>query len=490
MSDSIRLGATALAIIALSFAQLACGGAGDGNPGVTNPPPKTPTLGSLVVLLEPRGNGRDADGFSATLDASPARALTYDAAAVSFDSLSSGDHTVRIAGIAPQCSASTDSVTHTVKAGATDTVAVGMTCLGGFAYIYDTDSITTEIAYLTEDGRTIQLTSGPDLKFIYSWSPDGTRLLYEQITNNQFHIGSVRADGTDQKILAFGAGNEFTPRWSPDGTHIAFVKGDSTGIYVAISDPDGANEHALAGTSPLDIDPTWSADGSRLYFGCYRYGRLYDLCTAALDGSDLRSIRSTTLEPIVTPCAPGCAGAMTHFAASPDGSKIAFLLQDSGPSQHIWAASPDGTGAISLSGNTPSYDARWSPSGDRMLLTITDGGPGYALATVKADGSSYRQIVSYADSISAGSWSPDGTVIAYDDDKTRQIGVMNADGSSRRLITYQGLPKYTPTWNPKARAVGALSADRARPASPRVEQLPVLSGLRAQILRGRLHPRP
>ena len=492
MFDSTRLRTTAVAIVSLSLGQLACGGAaGDSTPGVTNPPPKTPTTGTLVVVLQPRGNGRDADGFSATLDATPARALTYDATAVTYDSLSPGDHTVRIAGIAPQCSASADSITHTTKAGATDTVIVGMTCLGGFAYIQDVDSNTTDLAYLTEDGRTIQLTSGPDLKFIESWSPDGTRLLYSQLENGRAHLHSVRADGTDPRTLTSGSGNEYRPQWSPDGMHIAYMKGDSTGIYIAISDPDGANVHPLTGTSPLDFDVTWSSDGSRLYFGCDRFGRSHDLCTAALDGSDLRAIRYAALEPIVTPCSPGCAGTLMYFTASPDGSRIAFELLTSGggvPSYRVWAASLDGSSAIPLSGNTLSFAGRWSPSGDRMLLNISDGAGGYALATVNRDGSSYRQITSSDDAISAGDWSPDGTVIAYVD-RTRQIGAMNTDGTNRRVIT-SGPPKGLPTWNPKAPAVGSLSSDRARTSSPRLEQLPILPRLRPEILRRRLHPRP
>ena len=490
MFDSSRLRATAVAVVSLSLAQLACGAAGEGAPTGTNPPSNTPTTGTLVVLLQPLGNGRDADGFTATIDGASARTLASDATAVTYASLSPGDHTVRIAGIAPQCSTSTDNVTHTTKAGATDTVTVAMTCLGGIAYLEFIDDTRTDIVYLTEDGRTIQLTNEPGLRFIESWSPDGTRLLYSQFESDHFHLHSVRADGTDPKTLTSGSGNESAPQWSPDGMHIAYQQGDPTGIYIAISDADGTNVHPLAGTSPFDLDPTWSADGSRLYFGCDRFDRRHDLCTAALDGSDLRAIQFPSLDPVVTPCTPFCKSIMSHFAAAPGDGRISFEVLGGGELQRVWVAALDGTSAIPLSGTTTSFAGRWSPSGDRMLLNITDDNNRFALATVKPDGSSYLQITSYDDAMTSGDWSPDGKVIVYANESTGQIGVMNADGSGRRLITAGQFRTAAPTWNPKARAVGTLSGDLIRTSASRMKQFSMLSPLRREMLRSRFRANP
>src|SRR5215212_5170333 len=186
MLDLIRRRTKLLAAGSLALAQLACAA---GEP--TQPP--GPTTGSLVIVLQARGNGRDADGFVTTLDRAPGRALTYDGMVV-YDSLPPGEHLVRIDGTAPHCRATADSAIRTVTAGVADTVAFEMTCLGGFAYHQYVDTSRSDLAYLTEDGRTIQLTNGPDLKFIEAWSPDGTRLLYTRFENGQFHLYSVRAD--------------------------------------------------------------------------------------------------------------------------------------------------------------------------------------------------------------------------------------------------------------------------------------------------------
>jgi Tol biopolymer transport system component len=228
-----------------------------------------------------------------------------------------------------------------------------------------------------------------------------------------------------------------------------------------------------------------------LYFGCDRFGRAYELCTAALDGSDLRAIRSASLDSLETPCAPLCKTLVMHFAIAPGGNKIAFEVLDAGTGgepQRVWTASLDGTSAVPLSGSTTSFGGEWSPSGDRMLLSIAQGPDQFALATVKADGSSYRQITTYADSIQQGAWSPDGKTIAYVDIRKGQIGLMNADGSGRQLITRGMTFDFFPVWNPKARSPGALASARA--PSSRVEQLTVLPRLRPEVLRRSLHPRP
>jgi hypothetical protein len=123
-----------------------------------------------------------------------------------------------------------------------------------------------------------------------------------------------------------------------------------------------------------------------------------------------------------------------------------------------------------------------------MLLHIAEGTDRFALATVKADGTGYRQITGFDANLQSGAWSPDGKSIAYVDATVGQIGVMNADGTDRQLITHGMAVSFLPVWNPKARAPGSFSGYRA--ASSHVEQLSKLPRLRPEILRRSLHPRP
>jgi Tol biopolymer transport system component len=449
--------------------QSACGGAAapilpeGGAPGGS--------VGAIVVKVEGLGNSQDADGFTAWLDGSAQRTLSYGQS-VRYESLRPGDHVVRVADVAPHCKASRDSVTERVRAGTTDTLQIEMTCLGGVAYHEYVSDGWYDIVYLNEQGRRIHLATEPGMKFIAAWSPDGDRLLYEHVDGNGgSHLYSVRSDGTDRRELTSGSGTEHRPRWSPDGSRVAFAKHDystSQSRWIVTMNPDASDPRVLIDTLGFDLDPVWSTDGTRLYFGCNRFGRAADLCSAATDGSDLRSIRYPETEPFATSCGALCPIAPDHFETSPDGSRILFEIFETqqGP-QTVWIGQLDGSSATSASGATTSFAGRWSPSGDRVLLGVFDGTSNFALATVNRDGTGYRRITDFADNDEGGTWSPDGALIAFDgfESGAQQLWVMNADGTGRHQLTDGSLPSFAPLWNPKARPPQRVVASSS-PASP------------------------
>lgn len=149
--------------------------------------------------------------------------------------------------------------------------------------------------YLTEaDGSNpVNLTNHPSVDRYGSWSPDGTRLLFEsnrsgnyelyvmdmttkevtKLTDNEYQdmhgdwsinneivfasnrdgdreLFVMNADGSNQRQITFNEDNDVMPSWSPDGTVIAFSsyrfgKKDKGDIFVI--DPDGNNELLLTG---------------------------------------------------------------------------------------------------------------------------------------------------------------------------------------------------------------------------------------------------
>ena len=460
----------------LCLAQLACSAdAVTTDPPKQAPPDTTPKTGSLVVKIDEHGNGRDADGVMVSLDGAPVRVLSEDAP-LTFDSLAVGQHSLRLARPAPQCVSTTDSAFATVHALATDTVHIAMTCLGGIAYHAFIPPQEYDIKYLGEDGRTTTVVGGPGIKFISGWSPDGSRLAYRVLSGNYFSSYTVRLDGTDaHKIstaLQNGGGS-----WSPDGSHVAFWETDYASRYtswITMSDPAGSSQRVLVDKLAEDIDPVWSADGSHMFFACGRFTRSYDLCTAAIDGTGLQKLRYPELEAL---CAGGCSSSVTHPQASPDGRAVSFLVFEPAPNgmERVWIGKPDGSSAVAASGTTRSFDHRWSPKGDRLLLSLWDGGTSYTLGTVDRDGKNFRQLGSFSDGDEQASWSPDGALIAFDNSKGdgQQIWVMNADGTSRYKIT-AGVPeKFAPLWNPKAHPFGVLTGGGSlhvdsRGASPSV----------------------
>ena len=117
--------------------------------------------------------------------------------------------------------------------------------------------------------------------------------------------------------------------------------------------------------------PDWSPDGTRIAFDA-ETGRGYEIWAVDADG--------TNAEPIVrrsTDCAISC-GDVAEPAWSPDGSKIAFVRYQLGPSGLEAAvievqdvASGDRRVVFRAPSKTALDDPRWSRDGQSIVFTMT-----------------------------------------------------------------------------------------------------------------------
>jgi Tol biopolymer transport system component len=113
-----------------------------------------------------------------------------------------------------------------------------------------------------------------------SWSPDGSMICYESygdedsgttVPNANIHV--VNADGTNMRRLTTGLTYEGQPSWSPDGSKIAFmyIKNEDDGYsnnHIYLMNTDGSNWVQLTNSNITvnNLNPAWSPDGTKIVF--------------------------------------------------------------------------------------------------------------------------------------------------------------------------------------------------------------------------------
>jgi Tol biopolymer transport system component len=275
-------------------------------------------------------------------------------------------------------------------------------------------SYTDQLYLIRLDGSGLRrLTFGEDAREP-SFSPDGTRILYDQNVlqpdnhySEQSQIAVMTVNGRNVRLLSGDlTGDLEQPTWSPDGRRVAFfdtVWDGNNGDYIAslyVVNADGSDLRKLA----TNIDGwsfSWSQDSTRI----------------AVSGVDeglylLRADRRRPLDVRVD----NAYWTTTDIAWSPDGTQIAYVRgkntwDGSGDltPRYLWTRNLD-TGRTrrlrevadsdSVVGFAQTID--WIP-GRTPRLAVYDCTGTYLLA---ADGRVLRTLP--GDALAPGSASPDG----------------------------------------------------------------------------------
>lgn len=114
------------------------------------------------------------------------------------------------------------------------------------------------------DGNNpMQLSEPPMNVFMPRWSPDGTLILFSDISSDsKIYVVSAQG-GNPRKLLPEGSGKQSDPDWSPDGRKVVF--GTSFGAndpkgMIRIFDLDSLKIATVPGSVGM-TDPRWSPDG-------------------------------------------------------------------------------------------------------------------------------------------------------------------------------------------------------------------------------------
>ncbi len=251
-------------------------------------------------------------------------------------------------------------------------------------------------------------------------SPDGSRIVFQSDRTGTDQIYLMNTDGSDvQQLTEFEFGAE-TPVWSPDGKKIAYAAytaEDNNDVF--IMNPDGTDNIRLTNGPGYDGHAHWAFNGQRIVFNSDRSSpdlnvpwneRWHEIHSIRADGSDIRQHSQ-------------CRDVCTYGSISPNGEKILFrkVVQQTGFSwdlsqrernSEVFIADIDGSNEQNISSNA-AFDGWpvWSPDGTRIAFASNRSGPARVgqLFIVNADGTAVRQITSGPWSYAQPAWSKDGS---------------------------------------------------------------------------------
>ncbi len=183
-----------------------------------------------------------------------------------------------------------------------------------------------------------------------TWSSDSQRLAYTVHAGGQLDIWVVDANGSNLTQITDTPADEANLSWSPDGTRIAYEQIDIFGIR-----PDGSDPRVLL-TGDFFFWPDWSPDAQSMVFATFYDcdgDSCLDISTRRLDGSGGTHVTGSDQDPIATFGPPSW---------SPDGTRI--VLTEGG---RIVTRNLNGTGLINtgVTGQGPD----WQPLPDSSSST-------------------------------------------------------------------------------------------------------------------------
>jgi len=223
-------------------------------------------------------------------------------------------------------------------------------------------------------------------------------------------------------------------------------------VHVDATSPPGAGdvEWTVATATPwLSVSPesgtgsgdiTVTADRDGLAVGIYTDGKI----TVTSSGSPMD----------------------VDVAMEVSAEKIAFASDRDG-NWEVYVANADGTGQTRLTNTpgSPEYLPKWSPDRSKIAFVRDD-----RLYTMNPDGSGQTMLIDVM--LSSADWSPDGTQIAANGERSsiNDVAIVEADGSGLTWITnttnHQTYPRWSPNGNRLVLDYNTLSGTEVFTMSP------------------------
>ena len=241
-------------------------------------------------------------------------------------------------------------------------------------------------------------------------------------------IYSIKPNGTGLTKLT-QTGEAWSPAWSPDGTRIAYDDHSDGDLEIYVMDADGSDVIQLTDNTVPDATPAWSPDGEWIAFARsvddIPDSDIFDIYKMRADGSEVTRLTDSEAQEW-TP------------TWSSDSSRLAYYSDDD-----IVVMNANGSGGATLEINRPVNSPDWAPSGDRIFY-VGDHERGTEIHRINADGTGHKRVTRRAGGDQSPSVSPGGRRLAFSPDWN--LGIMRTDGTRQKTIHKGRGDVYVPDW--------------------------------------------
>ena len=141
-------------------------------------------------------------------------------------------------------------------------------------FVIDADG--SDLVRLTEDSAT---------DWLPSWSPDGSKIVFQSNRDGVGEVFVMNANGSDERNITNHPAMDGWPTWSPDGSKIAFQSQRDGNTEIYMMNPDGTGLTRLTSNAEWDAGPSWSPDGTRIVFETARHGS-FEIYVMDADGAN------------------------------------------------------------------------------------------------------------------------------------------------------------------------------------------------------------
>jgi Tol biopolymer transport system component/predicted Ser/Thr protein kinase len=298
-----------------------------------------------------------------------------------------------------------------------------------------------------------------------AWSPDGRKIVFQNLVRTKFDIRTVNLDSKQMNWITNDSLTNIRPSWSPSGRFIYFSSYRSGGINIwrARVNKDGALSGSLqqvtAGAGQ-DVEVAVSPDSNRLAYATLRQNA--DIWR--LPVSPQTGLASGTPEAVISTTREDSRGSW-----SPDSKMVAFNSDRAGD-MNIWLFTiADSSTRQLTTGPGGDFQVNWAPGENKIAFFSSRSGSPNIWEVEIANGT-LRRLTSNSGVNVNPFYSPEGRFIAYQSDQSGrlEVWVMNADGSNPRRLTNVGVTGHFMRWTADGSGIVFRCTCSGKPATMRV----------------------